>query len=51
MNWAGTNKGEGFEYHLLAIAMALAVMIGGAGAPSVDRALSGSGPAADRTLP
>jgi putative oxidoreductase len=40
MNWAGTNKGEGFEYHLLAIAMALAVMIGGAGAPSVDRALS-----------
>jgi hypothetical protein len=31
--------------------MALAVMIGGAGAPSVDRALSGSGPAADRTLP
>ncbi|MGO9230560.1 MAG: DoxX family protein [Bryobacteraceae bacterium] len=47
MNWAGTNKGEGFEYHLLAIAMALAVMIGGAGAPSVDRALSRSGPAAD----
>jgi len=51
MNWAGTNKGEGFEYHLLAIAMALAVMIGGAGAPSVDRALSGRGSAADRTLP
>jgi len=51
MNWAGTNKGEGFEYHLLAIAMALAVMIGGAGAPSMDRALSGRGSAADRTLP
>ncbi len=38
MNWAGTQKGEGFEYHLLAIAMALAVMIGGAGAFSADRA-------------
>ena len=43
MNWAGANKGEGFEYHLLAIAMALAVIIGGAGAPSVDRALSRNG--------
>ena len=41
MNWASANKGEGFEYHLLAIAMALAVMIGGAGATSVDRALRG----------
>ena len=51
MNWAGTNKGEGFEYHLLAIAMALAVMIGGAGAPSVDRALRVRRSPADRTLP
>ncbi|MFY9727302.1 MAG: DoxX family protein [Bryobacteraceae bacterium] len=46
MNWAGTAKGEGFEYHLLAIAMALAVIIGGAGTASVDRALSGSDSAA-----
>jgi putative oxidoreductase len=46
MNWAGTNKGEGFEYHLLAIAMALAVVIAGAGAPSIDRALNRSGSAA-----
>ena len=46
MNWAGTNKGEGFEYHLLAIAMALAVIIGGGGTASIDRALSGSDSAA-----
>jgi hypothetical protein len=36
---------------LLAIAMALAVMIGGAGAPSVDRALRVRRSPADRTLP
>ena len=40
MNWGGTAKGEGFEYHLLAGAMALAVMIAGAGGVSVDGALS-----------
>ena len=40
MNWTGRQKGEGFEYHLLAIAMALAVIVGGAGAFSVDRLLS-----------
>lgn len=39
-NWSGTQKGEGFEYHLLAIAIALAIMIKGSGALSVDRALS-----------
>ena len=39
MNWSGTAAGEGYEYHLLAIAMALAVMIRGSGALSVDRAL------------
>ena len=39
-NWFGQQKGEGFEYHLLAIALALVVMIKGAGALSVDRALS-----------
>jgi putative oxidoreductase len=36
MNWAGNQKGEGFEYHLLAIAIALAVLIKGSGAQSVD---------------
>lgn len=36
MNWAGTQKGEGFEYHLLAIGLALVVMIQGAGKASLD---------------
>jgi len=38
-NWYGTQKGEGFEYHLLAIAIALAIMAKGSGALSLDRAL------------
>lgn len=40
MNWWGTQKGEGYEYHLLAIALALVVLIKGSGRWSVDRALS-----------
>ena len=40
MNWTGTQKGEGYEYHLLAIAICLAVIIRGAGALSVDRGLT-----------
>ena len=40
MNWMGNQKGEGFEYHLLAVGMALAVLIKGSGAFSVDRSLS-----------
>jgi putative oxidoreductase len=36
MNWTGAQKGEGFEYHLLAIALALVVMINGAGKWSLD---------------
>ena len=40
MNWAGNQKGEGFEYHLLAIAMAATLLLRGAGAYSVDRTLS-----------
>jgi putative oxidoreductase len=40
MNWSGTQKGEGFEYHLLAIAMAATLLLRGAGAFSADRALS-----------
>jgi putative oxidoreductase len=42
MNWDGTQKGEGIEFHVLMIAMSLAVMIAGGGAFSVDRALSRS---------
>jgi putative oxidoreductase len=40
MNWYGTQKGEGFEYHLLAIGLALIVMIRGGGAFSLDKLLS-----------
>jgi putative oxidoreductase len=40
MNWFGNQKGEGFEYHLLAIALAAIVMVKGAGLKSVDRWLS-----------
>ena len=40
MNWMGTQKGEGIEFHLLALAMAAALLLRGAGAFSVDRALS-----------
>jgi putative oxidoreductase len=40
MNWTGTQKGEGFEYHLLLIAASVFLMIRGAGALSVDRLLS-----------
>ena len=40
MNWSGAQKGEGYEYHLLAIAMALFLMIRGAGTFSLDRALT-----------
>ena len=39
-NWSGQQKGEGIEYHLLALALLMLVMVKGAGAPSVDRALS-----------
>ena len=37
LNWFGNQKGHGIEYHLLAIALALVVVVKGAGAISVDR--------------
>jgi putative oxidoreductase len=40
MNWAGKQKGEGFEYHLLVLAMTAAIMIAGSGALSIDRVLT-----------
>ena len=40
MNWNGNQKGEGFEYHLLALVIALALLIRGGGAYSVDGALT-----------
>jgi putative oxidoreductase len=39
MNWTGQQAGEGFEYHLLVIGMALAIVIGGSGRYSLDRRL------------
>lgn len=39
MNWAGNQPGEGYEYHLLVIGMALALLVSGAGKWSVDRIL------------
>ena len=41
MNWFGNQAGEGFEYHLLVVGMALALMISGGGSFSVDRLISG----------
>ena len=40
MNWGGNQPGEGFEYHILAIALALIVLIKGAGAASLDRVVA-----------
>lgn len=40
MNWFGNQKGEGFEFHILAVAIALALIIKGGGKWSLDRLLS-----------
>jgi putative oxidoreductase len=40
MNWFGVQKGEGFEYHLLVLALALPLMVRGGGLFSVDGALA-----------
>jgi putative oxidoreductase len=41
MNWTGQQKGEGFEYHLLAFSIAVVLMVRGSGAFSVDHAVGG----------
>ncbi len=41
MNWTGTSKGEGYEYHLLVLAMTALLMIRGAGGLSVDHLIAG----------
>ena len=46
MNWSGTHKGEGIEYHILMGAMALTVIIWGGGAFSMDHVLFGKQDAA-----
>jgi putative oxidoreductase len=40
MNWTGAQAGEGFEYHLLAIALAAIVLVKGGGKGSIDRLLT-----------
>lgn len=40
MNWYGDQKGEGFEFHILAAGLALVVLVRGGGAMSVDRLVS-----------
>jgi putative oxidoreductase len=42
MNWFGNQAGEGFEYHLLVLAISTALIIGGSGAYSVDGRLAAS---------
>ena len=39
MNWFGNQPGEGLEYHLLALALALPLVVRGGGAFSLDRRL------------
>ena len=41
MNWFGTQKGEGFEYHLLAVGLGAVTLLNGSGALSLDRWLTG----------
>jgi putative oxidoreductase len=40
MNWFGQKHGEGFEYHILVVAITIALMIKGGGRWSVDRLLT-----------
>jgi putative oxidoreductase len=39
-NWSGTQKSEGYEYHILTLVICLVIMIRGSGALSIDRSAS-----------
>lgn len=39
IDWFGERKGHGYEYHLLAIALAAVIIVRGSGAMSLDRLL------------
>jgi putative oxidoreductase len=39
MNWLGDRPGHGIEYHLLVIALVIAILVGGSGAASLDHLL------------
>lgn len=40
MNWFGTQKGEGYEYHLLVIGLCIALGLNGSGKYSADQLIS-----------
>jgi putative oxidoreductase len=40
MNWFGKQQGEGYEYHLLVIGIAVALLVTGAGRWSADRIIT-----------
>jgi putative oxidoreductase len=40
MNWYGSQAGEGYEYHLLMIGLAIATFLNGSGRYSIDAAFS-----------
>ncbi len=44
MNWFGAQKGEGVEYHLLALALALPLLVRGGGLFSIDATLAARPP-------
>lgn len=48
MNWFGNQKGEGIEYHILVVAMTVALIIQGGGKWSIDRLMTKSSPANPR---
>ena len=41
INWYGTQQGEGVQFHLLAAAASVVIMLKGSGAWSLDRLLVG----------
>jgi putative oxidoreductase len=41
MNWYGNQPGEGFEYHVLVIGLAVALVLNGAGVWSLDAVIAG----------
>ena len=40
MNWTGTQRGEGYEFHLLVFGLGAMILIKGSGALSIDRWLT-----------
>lgn len=48
MNWSGHERGEGFEFHILMIGIAVALMVSGGGRWSVDHAIAPLGIRPDR---